>query len=224
MSRRFEVWSYGSSTNHPSPPGSPRLSKSRRRGVAAMCRSSVQRLLPFFLRCRGSGTAASATDSVCLVRPCASMLIFRPADTSDTVCIAGFAMIVMAVLAGAQAAWRQRLQARDEREAVQGELKRSEQFGSAARDAVLLLVRLCRAHAWLAALCRRCEKWQRPLHYRPGCPCARRRYRRWRDASSWWRRRIRRESGGTRGRRRAPVAIRSVWWCVGPCERPSRRR
>ena len=93
------------------------------------------------------------------------MLMCRPADTSDKVCIAGFGMIVMAVLTGAQAARRQRLQARDEREAVRGELERSKQFGPAARDAVLLRVRLCRAHAWLAALCRCCEKRQQAAHH-----------------------------------------------------------
>ena len=130
-----------------------------------MSRSSRQRLLLFFLRCRRSGTAASATDNARLVHPCASMLIRRPADTSDTVCVAAFFMIVMAVLAGALAARRQRLQARDEREAVQGELMRSEQFGPAARDAVLLLLRPRRAHAWLAALCRCAEKWQQAAHH-----------------------------------------------------------
>ena len=129
-----------------------------------MPRSGVQRLLLFFLRCRRSGTAASSTDSACLARPCASMLVGRPADTSDTVSVAAFGMIVMAVLTGARAARRQRPQARDERDALQGELERSNQFGPAARDAVLLRVRLCRAHAWLAALCRCCEKRQQAAH------------------------------------------------------------
>ena len=93
------------------------------------------------------------------------MLIVRPADTSDEESVATFFMIAMAVLAGARAARRQRLQARDDREAVRGELERSEHFGPAARDAVLLLVRSCRAHAWLAALCRCCEKWQQAAHH-----------------------------------------------------------
>ena len=98
MSRRFEVSSHRSSSNHPSPLGSARLSKSRQRSVAAMSRSGVQRLLPFFLGCHRSRAAASSTDSACLARPRASMLVGRPADTSDKVSVAAFIVIVMAVL------------------------------------------------------------------------------------------------------------------------------
>ena len=188
-----------------------------------MPRSGVQRLLLFFLRCRRSGTAASSTDSACLARPCASMLVGRPADTSDTVSVAAFGMIVMAVLTGAQAARRQRLQARDEREAVRGELERSEQFGHAALDGVLLPLPACRARVWPAALCC-CAKWTEQTHHRPGCPCARRRYWSVQDASSLRTRRPQTESDGTRACRRAPIAMWSVWWCVGWCERPARSR
>ena len=137
------------------------------------------------------------------------MLIGRPTDISDAVSVAAFFMFVMAVLTGARAARRQRLQARDEGDAVRGELVRSEQFGPAARDTVLLFVRLCRARAWPAALCRRAKKWPKQAHHQPGCPCARRHYRSVQDASTWWRRRTESESGTARAPPRNPVVISS---------------
>ena len=54
--------------------------------------------------------------------------------------------------------------------------------------------------------------------------CAPPRPPRWQDASSLRTRRGHSESGATRVPQVVPLAIRSVRPCVGPCERPSRRR
>ena len=63
-----------------------------------MPRSRPQDPGPFFPGGRHSGAAASSTDSSCLAHPCASMLVGRPADTSDKVSVAAIIMIVMSVL------------------------------------------------------------------------------------------------------------------------------